>query len=220
MVRRVRLVLALDDEDEEEKAARSNSGQNAYFASPAFRGLPSPPHGGTQTVTADQTLGLIDLCWCGGPKNHDWPGKNLGAPHPREEEPQVATQEELVLGRRDLRAYHRDLQDLVITATTRLGCTFRLGRNNVILYPPDGSPPFTVHARNSQRQVESTKLWLAKHTSDPSEPKREDLEVLAKRVNNPDEHPPKPHQEPQEAAQGPSSPSAEGTPGRYGGGDT
>lgn len=23
-------------------------------------------------------------CWCGEPKDHDWPGKDDGAPHPRE----------------------------------------------------------------------------------------------------------------------------------------
>lgn len=22
-------------------------------------------------------------CWCGGGLNHDWPGKDRGAPHPR-----------------------------------------------------------------------------------------------------------------------------------------
>jgi hypothetical protein len=100
----------------------------------------------------------------------------------------------------------------VITATNRLGCTFRLGRNNIILYPPDGSPPYTVHARNSQRQVDSLKVWLAKHSADPDEPKPEELEQLANRVNNPDEHPPKARQEPQAAHQEPPSPSGEGTP--------
>jgi hypothetical protein len=24
------------------------------------------------------------LCWCGGPHQHDWPGKADGLPHPRE----------------------------------------------------------------------------------------------------------------------------------------
>lgn len=29
-------------------------------------------------------LGRQGGCWCGGPYPHDWPGKDAGAPHPRE----------------------------------------------------------------------------------------------------------------------------------------
>jgi hypothetical protein len=29
--------------------------------------------------------GLEILCWCGGAWHHDWPGKDEGAPHPRED---------------------------------------------------------------------------------------------------------------------------------------
>jgi len=30
-----------------------------------------------------RTMGTPTVCWCGGPLNHDWPGKNDGTPHPR-----------------------------------------------------------------------------------------------------------------------------------------
>lgn len=29
------------------------------------------------------TLGSMDVCWCGEPRNHDWPGKTEGERHPR-----------------------------------------------------------------------------------------------------------------------------------------
>ncbi len=27
-------------------------------------------------------IGSQEHCWCGAPKNHDWPGKDSDAPHP------------------------------------------------------------------------------------------------------------------------------------------
>lgn len=216
-----------DDVQDEDTATKQGPHRNAYFASAAYRGLPSPPHGGSRTVSPDQTLGTLSECWCGLPREHDWPGKDAGRPHPRTEaqrrqhEQQQQEEEgmsaELALGRRDLRAYHRDLQDLVITATNKLGCTFRLGRNNVILYPPDGTPPYTVHARNNSRQVESFKLWLARHTSDqPADRPADDLDdaltELAHQVNDPVEHPTTARQEPEDRPQQPASPSAGETP--------
>lgn len=32
------------------------------------------------------TLGSGDHCWCGLPKNHDWPGRDDGQPHPHDTE--------------------------------------------------------------------------------------------------------------------------------------
>jgi hypothetical protein len=240
-----------DDVQDEDTATKPATGQgphrNAYFASAAYRGLPSPPHGGSRTVSPDQILGTLGGCWCGLPWAHDWPGKDAGRPHPRTEaqrrqqEQQQQEEEgmtpELVITRRDLRAYHRDLQDLVMTATSKLGCTFRLGRNNLILYPPDGSPPYTVHARNNPRQVQSFKLWLDRHaqpeavypytdeqgkvlyevmqypdrSADQSAPP-EALAELATQVNDPVEHPTKARQEPEDRPQQPASPSAGETP--------
>lgn len=32
----------------------------------------------------EATLGWLGGCWCGLPMGHDWPGKDDGAPHPRD----------------------------------------------------------------------------------------------------------------------------------------
>lgn len=34
-------------------------------------------------VGPHEGLGAVDLCWCGEPSGHDWPGKAEGLPHPR-----------------------------------------------------------------------------------------------------------------------------------------
>jgi hypothetical protein len=31
-----------------------------------------------------ETLGSRDVCWCGAPQNHNWPGREDGSPHPKE----------------------------------------------------------------------------------------------------------------------------------------
>lgn len=67
------------------------------------------------------------------------------------------------LERRDLRAYHRKLQDFLIKCTNLDGIPYRRTRNSVILYPLDQSPSITVHARNSERQLRSLNQWYAKH---------------------------------------------------------
>lgn len=40
----------------------------------------NPPPGGSKNV--DFSIGGDD-CWCGRPSNHDWPGKEDRAPHPK-----------------------------------------------------------------------------------------------------------------------------------------
>lgn len=43
------------------------------------------PVGGSASVTYKDTdaMANLDNCWCGRPVNHDWLGKDEGAPHPR-----------------------------------------------------------------------------------------------------------------------------------------
>lgn len=45
------------------------------------RPYPKSPTGGSK-----QNLRLIGCpgCWCGKPYGHDWPGRDNGTPHPRE----------------------------------------------------------------------------------------------------------------------------------------
>ena len=36
-------------------------------------------------MSAAGSIGMWEKCWCGQPYQHDWPGKNSRAPHPRAE---------------------------------------------------------------------------------------------------------------------------------------
>lgn len=79
------------------------------------------------------------------------------------EEAQMDTATNAHLERRQLRAYHRKLQDFIIRATNVDGLRYRLNRNSVVLYPLDDSLPMTIYARNHERQVRSINQWYAKH---------------------------------------------------------
>ena len=37
----------------------------------------------TKPVDWHQTIGSTQHCWCGKRWEHDWPGRDDGAPHPR-----------------------------------------------------------------------------------------------------------------------------------------
>lgn len=41
------------------------------------------PKNSTGTGEGLQRLGSAGVCWCGKPFRHDWPGKDVGKPHPR-----------------------------------------------------------------------------------------------------------------------------------------
>ena len=34
--------------------------------------------------TRTPVIGTFDVCWCGQARDHDWPGKDSGQPHPRD----------------------------------------------------------------------------------------------------------------------------------------
>jgi hypothetical protein len=159
----------------------------------AYRGTRPTPHGGSQTVRPTETLGTLDLCWCGEPKGHDWPGKRIGAKHPKEGT--MNTQVATTLDRRDLRAYHSRLQDFILSVIGEEGVRFRVGKNAVILYPPDGSAPMSVYARNTDRQVRSLQKWYVDHVYQEPETKGKkpvqeaNVEALAEALNDPAEHP-------------------------------
>jgi len=94
------------------------------------------------------------------------------------------------IDRRDLRAYHARLQDFLLQAINTDQLRFRIAKNSVILYPPDGSQPMTVYARNGDRQIRTLQKWYLEHVYVEPEPAPpEALEELAKTVNDPVEHP-------------------------------
>lgn len=42
-----------------------------------------PRPGGSASVGPNDTIGSLELCWCGRPSGHDFAGKQDRAPHPR-----------------------------------------------------------------------------------------------------------------------------------------
>ena len=172
------------DEEDEEQQSTASVARKAWFAghqsvgdsteSAGFRGVPGVPHGGSKTVTRENTAGSMDLCWCGRPFDHDWAGKAGGRPHPRKEDPLIKEEADMPtpaaepeeqprIERRALRAYHSDLADLILTAVNEYHIRYRLTAHSVILFPPDGTTPYAVNARNGDKQVKPARLWFARH---------------------------------------------------------
>lgn len=203
------------NDDDDENGTTTRGRPNAYFAkikqeqeeeleeqergdtyNSAFRGVRPPPHGGVAHVRPGQVLGTEDLCWCGQPAGHDWPGKRVGARHPKVEENSMPTETGTMpnLDRKDLRAFHRRLQDFIITCVNGDGIRYRTTKNSVILYPPDGTTPMSVYARNTDRQLRQLQRWYLEHVYVESEEDKVDkvaLTMLAKAKNDPVEHPAK-----------------------------
>lgn len=248
---KVMIVVDPNDDDDDKKAQPGKP--NAYWAERraeedgsvtepdnyggSFRGTRPAPHGGSVTVRDTDVIGSDELCWCGEPAGHDWPGKAAGRKHPKKNVDRSNTMathartdrtEAPRIGVRDLRAYHADLQEVILLAVNQYGVKYRLANSQCMLYAPDGvSKPFIVHARNSQREVKSLRIWFAQHVlgvddqGNPTNPlvkgaeallrdvvARQDkvdketrqeladvaveqLEELARAVNDPAEHPEK-----------------------------
>lgn len=182
------------------------------------------PKAGPKRVSAKETIGDYDTCWCGQPEGHDWPGKDKGRKHPKTiktkedtEVSAVAHDEAPSITRRELRAYHEDLIDVVVRAVNDYGVRYRLRNNGVLLYPPDGSTPYTINARNSDSQVRQARRWFVTHVvgvqegkghplvKDP-EPLAEDIDMrekarlLAEKMNS-EEHPVPEEPEPETPSQ-------------------
>jgi hypothetical protein len=196
-------------ETEEEQEAAPRGKPNAYFAEKdraltftgSYRAVKPVPHGGQQTVKEEDTIGLEDACWCGQPAGHSWPGKSGGAPHPRR-----GTEMTNSINRRDLRAYHATLQAFVMHAVNNENLSYRMQKNAILIYPPDGSAPLKVHARNTDRQFRDIAKWWEQHVGEldlskegQKAAKREAAEVavtdvvaLAEKLNGPEHEVPEP----------------------------
>jgi hypothetical protein len=136
-----------------------------------YRGVPMPKSG-SQSVRASQTTGSYDLCWCGEPADHDWPGKDRGRKHPRTPAPTTrkaapempsAPAEAPHIERKHLRTFHEGLVDVIVRAVNDYHVRYRLSNNGCILYPPDGTQPYTIYARNTERQVRASRKWFIDH---------------------------------------------------------
>lgn len=155
-----------------------------------------PLHGGAQSVYPSDTIGGLSTCWCGEPIGHDWPGKKSGAPHPHTQERKqvvvVQRSEENPprIEKRDLRGYHGTLKDFITNAVNTDGLRYRIGTNEVLLYPPDDSRPISVYARNNDSQIKSLRQWYNAHVEPFNEPvEQASVRELAETLNDPVEHP-------------------------------
>ena len=57
--------------------------QGHWTSNPGAERKHRVPKGGAAHVGPGETI-AGDGCWCGEPNGHDWPGKDEGAPHPKE----------------------------------------------------------------------------------------------------------------------------------------
>lgn len=128
----------------------------------------------------------------------------------------MATATDRRLDRRDLRAYHQRLQDFVMKCVNGDGIRFRIAKNSVILYPPDGSQPVTVFARSGDRQVRQLQKWYVEHVHQEPEAEgpvdEEALSRLSEAVNNPVEHPTPQKKEPAVTTEVQQQPAQEDRP--------
>jgi hypothetical protein len=65
--------------------------------------------------------------------------------------------------RRQLRAYNDDLVDVIVEAVNGYHAKYRMQKNGIVLFPPDGTNGITLNARASARQVKSARLWFLRH---------------------------------------------------------
>ncbi len=195
-----RVSLTPDDEDEEKKGTpgRPNAwwaehksdvveaGSRAATFDSAVRGVSQGPHGGSASVRPEDTKGSLTYCWCGLPFDHDWPGKERGRKHPRDVSGMTATagSTQQRIERRQLRAYNDDLVDVIVEAVNGYGARYRMQKNGIVLFPPDGTQGITMNARSGDRQVKQARLWFLRHCvgvgddGKPTNPLVADAEVL------------------------------------------
>ncbi len=168
--------------------------------------------GGAQYVYPHQTLGDDVHCWCGQLLDHDWEGKDRGAPHPHEHEgiQQVVVVEQQAnnpapewrrIEKGAMRGFHATLKAFLVQCINTDRLPWRAINNGILLFPPDGSNAISVYCRNNDSQVRSLRTWYAAHVEPWLKADDEDLQRLAETVNDPVEHParePDPEPEPAE----------------------
>jgi excisionase family DNA binding protein len=152
---------------------------------------------GVQNVWPSQTIGDFEHCWCGDVLDHDWEGKEAGAPHPHDHEraqvvvvQQHEPEDRPHIEQRVLRGYHGTLKKFISQCVNQDGLRFRQGNNETILYPLDDSRPITVYARNTDQQLRGLERWYAAHVQPfKGQVQESNVRDLAAKVNDPVEHP-------------------------------
>lgn len=183
--------MSVDEPEEEEGGKKPRGRPNHWFAEQGggyggnYRGVPTP-RAGPQAVTKDDIIGDIDTCWCGEPQDHTWPGKASGRKHPRKVEAVTMAAREVErprLERNQVTGFHKDVQDIMLTAVNEFGCRFRMnvGRaGGVMLYAPDGSAPIKVMPRKSDMAfLPQLRRWFIQHIAKDEQAVRKARTALA-----------------------------------------
>lgn len=173
-------------ETEEEQQDSAHGRPNSWWAQQRtgfgaeFTAVKQTPKGGAASVT--EAIGSYDLCWCGEPADHPWPGKDKGRKHPKGKTVSAQQSEEETprIQRRDLKAFtHEDMVDIIVRAVNDYGLRYRILNQSCTLYPKDNSAPRVFHARSTDRSVKGARIWFAKHVVvDPAKAVVKDAEVL------------------------------------------
>jgi hypothetical protein len=203
------------NEEEDEETTRTPGRPNAYWArvregerggfSSDFRGVNQGPHGGAQRVRPEDIIGDYDTCWCGLPADHDWPGKDRGRKHPKETRVSASNTEAPDtqvphITRTDITGFSDSYKEIILKAVNDYRVRYRMSNKGILLYPHDGSQPYSLPMRENPRTLKAVKTWFVRHVADPeTEAKMEKLrktqsveeaaQVLAETLNDPVEHP-------------------------------
>lgn len=159
------------------------------------------PKSGHQTVKPEDVQGSYELCWCGLPEGHDWVGKAQGRKHPRKVDEVTASKAEPNevprVSPRELNGFEDDVRKMVVEAVNTYGLRYRITARGAILYPKDGSDPYTIHKNARPRSIKAMAIWMVKHVEEV-EPQRktkvesDDIRRLAEAVNSPERPVPTP----------------------------
>jgi hypothetical protein len=191
-----------DDEEDD----KDHSAQRAFFAgvfkeresgglgyTNAFRGIPLGKHGGQVNVKAEDTLGAEDLCWCGRPQGHSWPGKPK-KPHPRGDEMSAMADDRPYLNPRDLRAFDRKVVRALCALVNEHGVEYRLSKGTAIILIAPHSTGQDLEERlrvSAQRKPEDSLRFIEKWAIRYVRPAKveEAAATLAERFNDPTKKP-------------------------------
>jgi hypothetical protein len=191
--------------DEEEEGSDRNT-QRAFFAgvfkeretgglgyTNAFRGLPSRRQGGRQTVKDEDTIGAADLCWCGQPEGHSWPGKPK-KPHPRGDQVSAMADEHPYLNPRDLKAFDRKVARALCALVNEYGVQYRITKGTAVLLIAPHSTGQDLEERlrvSAQRKPEDSLRFIERWATRYVRPAKveEAAASLAEKFNDPNKKP-------------------------------
>lgn len=183
-----------EEEEEDQKQQHVKTGRSAFMAgvhaadsfTGSYRGVPAVPHGGAASVKLSDIIGTPE-CWCGEAYGHDWPGKTVGAPHPRGDSAMSAAATDAPhINVTDLRKFDNRVARMIAELVNTYGIRYRLSDGvHVFLYGLDGeSRPRKVSAsRPAERTLGYIEQWVKEFVTPYLVATQ--AEALAARFNDP-----------------------------------